>query len=361
MLVILSFSRDPHAAAVQLCLADRSIPSITIFVDRLWTTASLQSSWKSSFAGPTVSAECNACLQEPFALWLRRPNYFIHTLPHSQKGQFARQEWRVTLDWLIAQLSASAAATLNPWNVLQLAKNKPAQLEAASRLGLDIPETLISNSRSEIQAFVAGRPAICKSISPYSVGYGTEQRVFYTRSLTCEDVQGLDETLGVPLIVQERVQKLYEIRAAFIGEHVFAVKIPAEYEETSSVDWREHELSDLNVEPIDLPDIIIDVCRKMMSQFSLICASFDFIVSKDERYFFLEFNEQGNFLFIDHVYSKNAVLGAFCDLVAASLQLNGREKESCGPDAMIERVSRLFESESQSNSESFFRRMPCAA
>ena len=361
MLVILSFSRDPHAAAVQLCLADRSIPSITLFVDRLWTTASIQCSWKSGFAGPTVSAECNACLQGPFALWLRRPNYFNHILPHSQKGQFARREWRVTIDWLVSQLSASAATTLNSLTMLQLAKSKPAQLEAACRLGMDIPETLISNSRSEIEAFVAGRPAICKSFSPYSVGYGAEQRVFYTRSLSREDVRDLDEALGVPLIVQERIEKLYEIRAAFVGDRVFAVKIPANYEDTKSVDWREHELSDLDIEPITLTDSIVAHCRKMLDQFSLKCASFDFIVNKDGRYFFLEFNEQGNFLFIDHVYGENVVLGAFCDLVAESLHLNGREQEPSHPDAVIERVSRLFELESQSNSEPFFRRMPCAA
>lgn len=333
------------------------MPSVTLFVDRLWTAGSLQASWHNGYAAPTADAGFNACLEQPFALWLRRPGYYMHALPTTQKGLFARQEWRVALDWLIAQLSGAAVTTVNAWDSLRLARNKPAQLQAASDLGFHIPNTLISNSRAEISSFVATHSSICKSFSPYWEGAGIEQRVFYTRRLTRDDVEALDPVLGVPLIVQEKIEKAYEIRAAFIDGQPYCLKIPASYEDTGSVDWREQHFASLNCEAIELPFETAERCRALLNRFSLTTASIDLIADADERLWFLELNEQGNFLFVDRAHGKSSVLTAFGDMVTARLGDIGRDPVECHPERMLRRVADLFKSEA--GSSSFFRRLEC--
>ncbi|HEU0097245.1 MAG TPA: hypothetical protein VFQ67_00590 [Allosphingosinicella sp.] len=357
MLVTLSFANDAHAAAVQLHLADRGLSSVTLFVDRLWRADSLQSGWRNGHTFPTVDDQFNECLDQPFALWLRRPSFYVHSLPNTEKGLFARQEWRVALDWLIAQLSGAAVATLNPWDSLRLARNKPAQLQAAEELGFNVPNTLISNSRSEIARFVAEFPSVCKSFSPYAEGNGVDQRVFYTRRLSLADVNELDPVLGVPLIVQERIEKAYEIRAAFVDGRAYCLKIPAEYEQSGSVDWREQRFASLQCEEMELQPETLVRCQKLLNHFSLTTASIDLIVDPQERIWFLEFNEQGNFLFVDRAHGRSSVLDAFGDLIASKLGKGDKKATACAPEAMLDRVRDLFRREADSNS--FYRRLEC--
>jgi hypothetical protein len=218
----------------------------------------------------------------------------------------------------------------------------------------------MSNSRAEIAQFVARYDSICKSFSPFTEGSGVDQRVFYTRRLSAADVEALDPVLGVPLIVQERIEKSYEVRAAFVDGRAYCLKIPGDYESSGSVDWREQPFSSLETVPVELPAETTQRCLSLLDRFSLKMASLDFIVDRDDKLWFLELNEQGNFLFLDRVYGESRVLGAFCDMVTGPLGLVGKEVSACLPETMLERVGALFNGEHKSDPNSFFRRLGCA-
>jgi len=178
-----------------------------------------------------------------------------------------------------------------------LAKSKPAQLFVANKLGMEIPKTLVSNDPGEVRRFVAQSKAeiVYKGLSQPHMVPGT---ALFTGLLTKETLANLDSIRLTPGIFQERVEKAYELRVTVVGSKIFSVKIDSQKNRDAQLDWR-RALHDVGYEAVELPREIEEKILAFMRTFGLFYGAFDFIVTPDGRYVFLEINPSGQYMWLE--------------------------------------------------------------
>jgi glutathione synthase/RimK-type ligase-like ATP-grasp enzyme len=186
----------------------------------------------------------------------------------------------------------------SPFAILR-AEDKPRQLAMASALGLDVPETLISNDFAAASAFVAEGGAIGKPLRHSLIERGDAGEVLFTARL--DPLKAMDQTAVslAPVIYQREVRKAYDVRATVIGDRVFAAAIHSQDHDETEVDWRSGTRLDLRHEAIELPANIIDKCRALTQKLDLRYGAIDLIADQDGRYWFLEINPNGQWAWIE--------------------------------------------------------------
>jgi hypothetical protein len=120
-----------------------------------------------------------------------------------------------------------------------------------------------------------------------------------------------DDLRICPGIYQRYIPKDKEIRVTVMGDRAYCVEVIPTDGPDSSVDWRVGQERGLRVIPCKLPDAVEDKCRKVVSTLGLIFGCVDLILGKDGRWYFLEVNEMGQFLWIEHLCPSERYLEAF--------------------------------------------------
>jgi glutathione synthase/RimK-type ligase-like ATP-grasp enzyme len=178
------------------------------------------------------------------------------------------------------------------------ARSKPAQLFVAREIGLDIPRTVITNDPDEVRQFVA-------ATQTQTVYKGLSQardlesgKALFTGLLTQERIADLNLIRVTPGIFQERIKKSYELRVTVVGTRIFSAKIDSQAHAKATLDWRPF-LQDLEYEVVELPPEIEAKILIFMRTFGLIYGAFDFIVTPEGRYVFLEVNPSGQYMWVE--------------------------------------------------------------
>jgi len=249
-------------------------------------------------------------------VWLRRPRKPL--IPNSihpddienavhENNMFFQTFWQVI---------APDALWINPVNNAKIVSCKLLQLKIASEVGLKTPETLVSNDPLKIKEFIQvfnKDRVIYKTLYPLFWLNEKEMRLTYTKEVTLDDLP-LDSTLqSTPGIFQRKILKSYELRLTFFGDYVVPVKIHSQVHPKGILDWRHVPTHELVVEKIELPTVIYNSCRKFMKHFGIVFGAFDFIVTPENEYYFLEINEQGQFLWIEDIDPTIKMLDIFTD------------------------------------------------
>jgi glutathione synthase/RimK-type ligase-like ATP-grasp enzyme len=188
------------------------------------------------------------------------------------------------------------------------------QQRVAGRIGIKSPETIFTNSPSEIRAFLKRRGKIVyKPFCPAVWRSRESDWLPYTALLT-EDALVSDELLRLtPGIFQELVPKAYELRVTVIGRRTFAAKVLSQSTEKGKLDWRK-AYDELRFEPASLPPEVEHQCFALLDELGLVFGCFDFIVTPTGEHVFLEVNEAGQFLFIER-YCGLPLLDAFTEFL----------------------------------------------
>lgn len=186
----------------------------------------------------------------------------------------------------------------SPFAILR-AEDKPRQLTLASSLGLDVPETLISNDFAAAASFVSNGNVIGKPLRHSLVERGDAGEVLFTARL--DPLKPMDQTAVslAPVIYQREVRKAYDVRATVIGDRIFATAIYSQDHDETKVDWRSGTRLDLRHEAIELPAAIADKCLTLTKQLDLRYGAIDLIADQDGRYWFLEINPNGQWAWIE--------------------------------------------------------------
>ena len=108
--------------------------------------------------------------------------------------------------------------------------------------------------------------------------------------------------------------KDHELRITVIGRHVFGAKVLSQQTESGRLDWR-RSYHELRIEPCDIPEHLADRCREVLARLGLVFGCFDFVVTPESEFVFLEVNEGGQFLFVES-YSGLPLLDAFAEFLA---------------------------------------------
>ncbi len=235
---------------------------------------------------------------------------------------YVREENRFHMGSLMASFSPKALQA-NPWKAYYLVENKILQLQTACEVGIVIPQTLISNTISEIAAFIrrqeaAGHQVVCKSSS--ASNWEEDGRIIAqsTAIVSAEDLPSQRMMGATPMIFQTRIKARAELRVTVFGCEVHAVSIHSK----SEVDWRvkQHDES-FQVEPYLLPEAVRTSILKLFKKLGLTTGSVDLMVTPEGDYVFIEVNESGQFLWIEQVNPEIPMLD-----MAAEFLLSGDDR-----------------------------------
>ncbi len=175
--------------------------------------------------------------------------------------------------------------------------NKLDVLNAARRLGLQIPNTLVTTQKKDIESFIERFPkCITKAITNGFTFKIKETTYFlHTIALDATKVEGFPERFP-SILVQEQLPKKYELRIFFLKDKFYSSVIFSQNDPKTSLDFRNYNNEKPNrVCPFTLPETIEQNLRNLMQHFDIKTGSIDLVVTEDDRFVFLEVNPIGQF------------------------------------------------------------------
>lgn len=176
--------------------------------------------------------------------------------------------------------------------------DKMYQLQTAVHLGIDVPATLITGNKEELNTFFNAHPEglIVKSMSdtiPLRVGetsYST-----FSEEFVRNDLNALPPSF-FPNLFQEKLDKAYEIRVFFLKGNFYSMAIFSQRDQQTAVDFRKYNMEKPNrVCRYQLPAELQEKLRKLMNNFALDTGSIDIVKTKTGRFVYLEVNPVGQF------------------------------------------------------------------
>ena len=196
------------------------------------------------------------------------------------------------------------------------AKNKLYQLFVANDVGFLTPPTIITNEEERINKFFDCNNTICnKSLSVPHYEYAGKEYPYMTRLVSQSDVMENISSLNVcPTLFEGFIEKQYDIRVVVFGERIYAFAIYSQENEMSKVDVRGISPLQLKHEMIKLPRNIEDKIMDFMKRQNLFFSSIDLLLSKDDKYYFIENNCNGQWLWLENMTGIN-LSDAFINII----------------------------------------------
>jgi glutathione synthase/RimK-type ligase-like ATP-grasp enzyme len=287
MIVIADQADGYHARVVTWHLARLGARSVIADVRELGAGAALtfspqapeRSEWR-------LRDGTSLVLGEVGAMWLRpgtnpRPPTAVM---QASDGRFAVQEWRTLLR---GALTALEVPVINPFAAVSHA-TKAQQLATAVRVGLTVPDTVITNSVAEATRF-AERPetVVHKTLTGMPDRTLATQRWDEEREPAC-----LPELSLSPTIFQRRVEGTREVRITAVGERLFAAELSS-----PMIDARLDAAATYTPHP--LPPSVGQRLVALLEALGLRFGAIDMRIDREGDYHFLEVNPSGVFLGIE--------------------------------------------------------------
>jgi glutathione synthase/RimK-type ligase-like ATP-grasp enzyme len=233
------------------------------------------------------------------SVWHRRPGWLVSdAFPLPWINNFVEQEAKAALD---ALLFSSERLWVNHPDNDRGSFKKLAQLKTAGSLGLTIPRTLVTNRPEDVVDFYheCSGSVIYKSISEssnFAFPQSENPRGISTLPLRVEDLNHISQVSFAPHLFQENIQKSYELRITIVGERPFCLLIDSQ-SGSGKTDWRTDY--SVRMERTEVPDAVIEVCKKLMRHFGLNYSAIDMAVTPQGEYVFFEMNCAGQFLWVE--------------------------------------------------------------
>jgi hypothetical protein len=252
-------------------------------------------------------------------VWLRRPSpprlpALVH--PDDRVTSATENMLLFRSQWYAL---APRSVWINPYGAHLRAMSKLEQLRLAPQVGLHIPPTLVSNDPDALVDFIrANRPreTIYKSFYPARWQLGASRVAVLETSVISEQDLPSDGILrSTPGIFQQRVAKAFEVRSTFFGAAEVSLRIHSQQHARGIIDWRSIPIDAIPAETFALPADVRQACRRLMHELGIIFACFDFIVTPEGEYVFLEVNEMGQFLWKDYLVPQLCILEIFLEFL----------------------------------------------
>ncbi|MGK5545888.1 ATP-grasp domain-containing protein [Streptomyces sp. URMC 127] len=295
-ILIVSNTNDLHALAVRRELAARGCPVSLLACDRL-REQPLAYGFGSD---PVLEAEGRrVAVRDLSTVWWRRPS-LDQRLPEGALGEdqlhFVNTNCRATLRSFLC--SAFTGTWVSSPEATDRAADKLHQLNVARRLGLRVPDTLLSNDPSAVRAFHRRHEGRVIIKAARNSG-----RVFLATRPADVDRLSDAQIRAVPSLYQERIPGTAHLRVNCFGTDVRTALI-----ETDALDWR----PDINV-PVSafrLDPALQSQLLALLEALDLRTGVMDLKISDRGEPVWFEVNPQGQFLFLEPLTGQN-LLAAF--------------------------------------------------
>ena len=321
--LILTLSDDEHAAAVggeiNRLGGEAEIVDLSAFPQQLRLSMRYDCCGGRRFALDLPSGRRD--IRDFRSVWWRRPQAPLVSpdITRPAHRMFAANEAHEALYGLWHTLDAF---WVNDPSHDQVAHRKPFQLMVAQEVGLRIPATLITNDPDEARSFVDARGyrgVVYKAFS------ATETEWRETRILRQEELALLDHVRYAPVIFQEYIEALYDLRVTIVGEEVFSAAIHSQ-QTAYAVDFR-MDMENAAIEAMLLPAEVEDAIRSLVDRLGLVYGAIDMRRTPDDQYVFLEINPAGQWLFVEQKTGQ-PIAAALAELLVA----NDRARRPDGVD-----------------------------
>jgi glutathione synthase/RimK-type ligase-like ATP-grasp enzyme len=282
--IIIGDPRDPHVEVVVAHLATAVVLDASTLASRPY--------WLTEDAGEFDNLRFGA--DQPTRGWVRRlaPADWgagVVSGTHAAVAHAAQLS-------LMAALGRTPGITwLSPLDSLLVGESKIVQAQAASRLGIRTPRTVVTNSREEAEARL-GRHVVIKPLGPgqFTREDGTEAVVFAT-SVDLADPQ-FTELGPTPFLIQELIQASTHMRVVTVGDRSWVACLEAA---ERPLDWRSQTAahsSFIASRQIDEP--VGALATRLAGELGLGYSSQDWVKTPDDDLVLLDVNPGGQWLFL---------------------------------------------------------------
>lgn len=293
MILAVSHAQDDHAGAVLDELGRMGTAARLVDTADFPVRASLSLAYATDMASELRSEGSAVDLAEVGAVWWRRPQpYGLDPGLEPAAASFAFTESHEAISGMWHQLDA---AWVNPPAADEVAHHKPVQLARAVEVGLTVPPTLITNDPDDALAFVRRRPG---SRTVYKTFVATEESWRETRVLRPEEVDLLDTVRLAPVIFQDYVDAVADLRVTVVGPEMWPTEIvaaPGGYE----ADYR-MDLAGATFRPTTLPGAVEHRVRALLDRLGIVYGAVDLRLTPEGDYVFLEVNPAGEWRFVEN-------------------------------------------------------------
>ncbi len=297
--LILAAELDVNADRMVRALGDRGVPVFRADMGWFPQQLALDAEFRNGrWVGRLATPYREVALEELRSVWYRSPSAFRFPVQLSgTERQHAQHEAKLGVGGV---LSALPTMWVNHPSRHADAGYKPRQLVAAARAGLDVAPTLVTNDPAAVRRFAAqSGPAgvVTKMLGAPAITEQGGRRVALTERLSpahLADLRGIEISAHQ---FQWWASKREEARVIVIGQQVFGVKIQAG-STAAYVDWRA-DYDALSYEQIDPPAEVQRGVRTVLADLGLLFGAFDFVISPEGTWTFLEINPGGQFGFVE--------------------------------------------------------------
>jgi len=220
------------------------------------------------------------------SIYFRSPVFIRSNKPYPLEQQLYRSQWSSFIRNLMV---FSSARWLNHPVSTYLAENKVYQLDRAKAIGLEIPNTVITNFADA--GFLSDDELYVVKALDTPLFYEDGKEMFtYSTISTGKEIKK-SSLQDAPVIIQECIQDKTDLRVTVIGEKLFPAAI-TKSDRGIDGDWRRTKKEDLQYKPIELPEDIIYKLQQLMKDLNLSFGGVDLAFSKG-KYYFIEVNPTG--------------------------------------------------------------------
>ncbi len=286
--LVLTNSSDVTADAVLRVLAARRVPVVRLDPGTdLHAGASLTATYRTGGQRGTLRTSSRELdLTAVRSVWIRRPSPYAG--PPDLDGQdrrFAASQAFWGAGGILASLPGAHYVN-HPWHN-RAAECKPSQLAAAQRCGFHVPHTLITNDDHTAREFTTHQAGgtVYKPLwnTPYSVD--GQAQAAWVREVRSHEIT--EAVTACPHMFQARIPKLFDTRVTAVGERLFGTRI-----DSPDLDWR-YRQDRMRCSPIEVPRPVSESVARYLAIFRLTFGAFDFAVTADGTWHFLECNPNG--------------------------------------------------------------------
>ncbi len=254
------------------------------------------------------------------AVWIRRPNPpVLNPNVAEADRKFAELEYLSFHRCIAYLLETLPVRCVNEFSAARFIDNKGVQLHLARTAGLKVPQALMSNSPAAVRSFFARNSvrAICKNFNQHVWQRQTLGGVAITETfeLTREQLPEDEILTYAPSIYQDMVVKQFDVRTVLMGREVFSFAL---HNPRKALDWRaDASKGKVEVETIATPPAVEQGILNFAQKAGICFGSIDFAVDMQGEWWFLEINEQGQFLWLDQRDREARTQQRFCAFLTA--------------------------------------------
>lgn len=182
----------------------------------------------------------------------------------------------------------------------EISSNKIEDIRTAQEVGFSVPRTILTSSKYVLQSFISDCSEIVIKPLHGKMNFVVNSNRYFDncnyRIWRAADLGDCPDTF-FPIIGQEYINKLFDIRVFCFDGGIFPMAIFSQFDKGTLVDNRSNRLDGkLNrTEPYNLTVDVEKKIRSYLNRTGLTTGSFDFFITENRDIYFLEVNPSGQF------------------------------------------------------------------